>query len=130
MLKCNPGKTEILHFTPCFSKQPTVYETLSLSTVEMTSKCSKLKWNQGSRASVFTVKFWSIREQTMENCRRFVFYNNIDSSDDIYVEVSLKIARARKRTKKLRHHHVISMVCSLIEQSSQPTSARGIAYLL
>ena len=30
-LKCNPGKTEILHFTSRFSKQPTVYETLSLA---------------------------------------------------------------------------------------------------
>ena len=60
MLKCNPGKTEILHFTSHFSKQPTVYETLSLPTVEMTSKCSKLKWNQGSRVTGFTVKFWSI----------------------------------------------------------------------
>ena len=64
----------------------------------MTPNCSKLKWNQGSRASGFTAKFWSIGEQTIENCCRFVFYNNIDSFDDIYVEDSLKIARARKRT--------------------------------
>ena len=64
----------------------------------MRSKCSKLKWNQGSLASGFTVNFWSIEEQTMENCCRFVFYNNIDSFDDIYVEVSIKTARGRKRT--------------------------------
>ena len=31
MLKFNPGKTEILHFTSRFSKQSTVYETLSFA---------------------------------------------------------------------------------------------------
>ena len=31
MLKCNPGKTEILHFTSRFNKQPTDYEPLTLS---------------------------------------------------------------------------------------------------
>ena len=55
-----------------------------LSTIEMTSKCSKLKWNHEHRASGFTVKFWSIKEQTMENCCRFVFYDNIDSFDVRY----------------------------------------------
>ena len=33
-------------------------------------------------------------------------------------------------TGLLHHHHVISMHCTLIEHSSQPNSARGIAYLL
>ena len=38
MLKCNPGKTEILHFTSRFSKQPTVYETLSLANTSVEVK--------------------------------------------------------------------------------------------
>ena len=44
MLKCNPGKTEILHFTSRFSKQPTVYETLSLAntSVEVKTKAKNL----------------------------------------------------------------------------------------
>ena len=33
-------------------------------------------------------------------------------------------------TRLLYHHHVISMHCTFIEHSSQPTSVRGIAYLL
>ena len=44
MLKCDPGKTEILHFTSRFSKQPTVYETLSLAntSVEVKTKAKNL----------------------------------------------------------------------------------------
>ena len=44
MLKCNPGKTEILQFTARFSKQPTVYETLSLAntSVEVKTKAKNL----------------------------------------------------------------------------------------
>ena len=44
MLKCNPGKTEILHFTSRFNKQPTVYETLSLANtlVEVKTKAKNL----------------------------------------------------------------------------------------
>ena len=38
MLKCNPGKTEILHFTSRFSKQPTVYKTLSLANTSVEVK--------------------------------------------------------------------------------------------
>ena len=38
MLKCNPGKTEILHFTSPFNKQPTVYETLTLANTSMQVK--------------------------------------------------------------------------------------------
>ena len=38
MLKRNPGKTEILHFTSPFNKQPTVYETLTLANTSMQVK--------------------------------------------------------------------------------------------
>ena len=38
MLKCNLGKSEILRFTSGFSKQPRVYETLSLPNTEVEVK--------------------------------------------------------------------------------------------
>ena len=38
MLKCNLGKSEKLHFTSGFSKQPRVYETLSLANTEVEVK--------------------------------------------------------------------------------------------
>ena len=43
-------------------------------------KCSKLKWNLVSLQSFehFMASFlWCTRVQTMENCGRFVFYNNV-----------------------------------------------------
>jgi len=44
MLKCNPGKTEILHFTSRVNKQPTVYEKLSLADtpVEVNTKAKNM----------------------------------------------------------------------------------------
>ena len=44
MLKCNPWKTEILHFTSRFNKQPTVYEKLSLANnpVEVNTKANNM----------------------------------------------------------------------------------------
>ena len=57
--------------------------SLLLSAIEMTSKCSKFKWNHKPQANGFTA--WSFlcskRAQTMESCRWFVFYNNIESFD-------------------------------------------------
>ena len=47
----------------------------------------------------------------------------------ISVEVSRK-SRVAERENKWRHHHIIFMVCSLIEHSSQPISARESAQLL
>ena len=63
----------------------------------------------------------------MENCCRLMFYNNIDNFD-----VHFRCARERKKekqTNKLRHHHVISMVFTLIERSSRQISAREVALL-
>ena len=44
MLKCNPGKTEIIHCTSRFNKQPTVYEKLSLANnpVEVNTKTKNM----------------------------------------------------------------------------------------
>ena len=37
------------------------------------------EWFHCKVLNVLTLFLWSIRVQTMENCCRFVFYNNIDS---------------------------------------------------
>ena len=64
MLKCNPGKTEILHFTSRLSKQPTVYETLSLANtaVEVKTKAKNL--------GVMMDKTLSFTEHTNEMCKK------------------------------------------------------------
>ena len=64
MLKCNPGKTEILHFTSRFSKQPTVYETLSLAntSVEVKTKAKNL--------GVIMDKTLSFTEHINEMCKK------------------------------------------------------------
>ena len=67
MLKCNPGKTEILHFTSRLSKQPTVYETLSLANtaVEVKTKAKNL--------GVMMDKTLSFTEHTNEMCKKASF---------------------------------------------------------
>ena len=64
MLKCDPGKTEILHFTSRFSKQPTVYETLSLAntSVEVKTKAKNL--------GVIMDKTLSFTEHLNEMCKK------------------------------------------------------------
>ena len=55
----------------------------------------------------------------MENFCRFVFYNNIDS---FWRPFPLKLLENRPRKKektKFRHHQVNSIVCCLIDHSSQ-----------
>ena len=62
-----------------FNKSTVIFHySVLLLTIEMTSKCSKLKWNRQEEASSFTVKFWlflwSIRVQILENCYWFVLF--------------------------------------------------------
>ena len=85
----------------------------------MTSHRWKLKWNH--LASGFTAKF---SVQTLENRCRFVFKITLTVLTSISVEVSREIELVRRENKS-RHHHV----CSLIEHSSRPISAREIAQL-
>ena len=64
----------------------------------------------------------------MENCCRFVFYNNIDSFD-LHFCCSFSDNRAREKEKnKLRHHHVITMVYALIDQSVRKKSLSYCKY--
>ena len=49
MLKNNPGKTDILHFTSRFKKQPSSLETLTLvnSTIGIKEKAKELEYCDG-----------------------------------------------------------------------------------
>ena len=78
MLKCNPGKTEILHFTSRFNKQPTDYETLTLAntSTEVKTKAKNL--------SVIMDKTLSFTEHISKMCKK-----------DSYAILSL-IGRIRK----------------------------------
>ena len=59
-----------------------------------------------------------------QNYCRF-FFNNIDSFD-VHFRRSFPENRAfGKEKSKLRHHHVISIVCTLIKHSSRPIKARN-----
>ena len=64
MLKCNPGKTEILRFTSPFNKQPTVYETLTLAN---TSTEVKIK---AKNLGVIMDKTLSFVEHINEMCKK------------------------------------------------------------
>ena len=64
MLKCNLGKSEILHFTSGFGKQPRVYETLSLANtgVEVKTKAKNL--------GIIMDKTLSFTEHINEICKK------------------------------------------------------------
>ena len=64
MLKCNPGKTEILRFKSPFNKQPTVYETLMLAN---TSTEVKIK---AKNLGVIMDKTLSFVEHINEMCKK------------------------------------------------------------
>ena len=79
----------------------------------MTSKCSKLNETSSSR-----------RVQTIENCCGFFLLITL-TVFDVHFRWSFSENLARKKEKnKLRHHHVISMICTLIEQLAVDQSAR------
>ena len=58
----------------------------------------------------------------------FGFYDNIDSV--VFHQHFWEIYEHDKDKDKLRHHHVIPMVCTLIEQSSRPISTQEVVQLL
>ena len=64
MLKCNPTKTEILHFTSRFNRQASVYETLLLANtlVKVKTKAKKL--------GVIFDKTLSFAEHINEMCKK------------------------------------------------------------
>ena len=139
MPSCRPKKQSVFPFF--YISSFSVFHnnflwSVLLSTMNMTSKCSKLKFLR------------SMKVQTTKNCYSYVFYNTIDSFDFslrkhpfllalrrwerfetspaakseekwmfsqailtfISAEVSRKIA-LEKEKNKLRHHHLISIVC-------------------
>ena len=64
MLKCNLGKSEKLHFTSGFSKQPRVYETLSLANTEVEVK------TKAKNFGVIMDKTLSFTEHINEICKK------------------------------------------------------------
>ena len=87
-----------------------------LSTMEMMSQCSKLKWNQEQRfhCKVLMSFLLSTRVQTIENSCRFVFYNNIASFWRPFTLKFLGKSRAREREKQTapswRYYHGLHSV--------------------
>ena len=73
---------------------------------------------------------WLITVETMKNCCRVVFYNNIESFDIHFLRNFLKSCTYKTEKNKLCHHHNISMVCMFIKQSSPPIIAQEITQLL
>ena len=84
-------------------------------------KYSKLKWNHEPQASGLTAKLstfyyvisWSIRVQTIENCRQFVFYNNVEKVRAGFALFSVEKAHAL---------HLTSFLSS-VDNSYKPSSA-------
>ena len=81
---------------------------------------------------ILTPFLWTIYEyRNGKYCCRFVFYNNMHSFWRPFPMKFLGKSRGRKRKrKKLRHLHVLSMVYTRKDHSSWPISARKIALLL
>ena len=63
---------------------------------------------------------WLIRVSTMEKC--WFFFNNIDRSLRPCPAKFLSHSCRREKEKKSCHHHIISIICILIDHSSRPIS--------
>ena len=67
----------------------------------------------------------------MENCCRFVVTTPLTAFDVHFCgSFSENGAPEKQKKQPLRHHHVISMVCTLSDSNSQPISALEIAHFL
>ena len=66
----------------------------------------------------------------MEKCRRFVFYNNIDSFWRPFAVKFIGENRSKeKEENKLRHNQVISMACTLISMAlDQSVLEKSLCY--
>ena len=81
----------------------------------------KTQWNQELQASCFTAKIstfyggilWSIRVYTTENCRRFVFYNNMEKVRAELALFSVENARVL---------HLTSLLLSVKEIKNAPSA--------
>ena len=88
------------------------------------------EWFHSKVLNILSSFPWSITVETLKNCCRFVFYNNIDSFDIHFLWNFLKSYVHKTERKKFCHHHIISMVCTLIKQRSPSISAQEITQLL
>ena len=101
-----------------------------LATIEMTSKCSKLKWNNNHEAvSLKSLEHFGVismvdKSKDHGKLLSICCYNTIDSFWRPF------LLRLLRKWQPLRHHHVISMVCTLIDSNSQPISALEISQFL
>ena len=108
-----------------------------LATIEMTSKCSKLKWNNKHEAvslkSLENFDVISMVDKSIGHGKLLSIccYNTIDSFRHPFLLRFLGKWRARETEKTTTSPpHVISMVCTLIDNNSQPVSALEIAQFL
>ena len=60
----------------------------------------------------------------MEIAVQLSFYNNIDNFGRSFPSKILRKSSKQEREKKLRHHLVISKVCTLFDQRSRPIYQR------
>ena len=65
-----------------------------------------------------------------EKGSQFVFYNNIDSFWQPFLLNFLEKSCMQERENKLRHHQIISTVCSLTDHGSHLVSVQKITQLL
>ena len=112
---------------------------VNLSTMEMTSQCSKLKWNQEPRfhckvLNILTSFLLSTRVQTIENCCRFVSYNNIASFWRPFTLKFLGKSREREREKQTapswRYYHGLHSVRTKLSTNPRPRIPSVKKYLL
>lgn len=67
MLKSNPDKTEILHFTSRFKKQPSLLETVTLANSEIGIK------GKATNLGIVVDKNVSFNDHINETCKKAIF---------------------------------------------------------
>ena len=108
--------------------------SLPLSTIKMTSKCTKLKWNQELWVSGFIEKFWTFWGGLISMEFFFTITSQVNKVIMIMIIIiiinihfhwNLSGNHVCKKKNKLCHHHIIFTACTLISHGSWPICTRN-----
>ena len=97
--------------------------SLPLSTIKMTSKCTKLKGHQELRVSGFIEKFWTLWGGLIS--MEIFFFTITLRVIDIHFHWNLLGNYMCEKKNKLCHHYIIFTACTLISHGSWPICTRN-----
>lgn len=96
--------------------------SLPLSTIKVTSKCAN---SNGTRGCGWVVSLRSFEHFEVGSFLWKIYFTITLTVIDVHFRWNLSGNYVCEKKNKLCHHHIIFMVCTLINRSSWPISARN-----